>query len=178
MSRARLRKGGRIALPIIIGGSLVPIQPSSGQINTGSETGGNFNNIKKCDNDATWDIEEVGGTVEIELTFNVVGNAKKVKVNGKSSNNNTYILRAYNGATWDDIGSINATTDPASFLFSLSPTYTIAGEVKLRIYRTTGGGEKIYLNCVIVYAQTAPPPSPISPWTVGTSVVGGADTIS
>ena len=122
-------------------------------VNVGVVANGNPSMVKKCDG-ISWEVQEVAGGIEVEFTFHVPGNgkAKKVKTKGKSQvvGGHDYIVQAFNGVTWDNIDTITLDTVSDIYVVNLDSSYTINGEVKIKIYRATGTNLKIFIDCIAV----------------------------
>lgn len=153
-----------VAGSIIVTGSLAleTVPPDSGNINTGSQDSGTSDDVATCSDSNYWVIQEGGGGIEVEFTFSVGGGkGKKVKLNGKAEVKQNYTVQAYNGSSWVDIDTVEIDIVDGTYTIVIGPDYTVAGEVKIRIYRATGVNVKLSIECVYILAT--PDPSPVVP---------------
>jgi hypothetical protein len=133
--------------------SSIDVPPAEGDADTGTVVGGTFAATKRCEEEATWDIEEIAGGISITFSFSVQGKSRRVKVKGKSSQNRDYDVQAYNGIGWDTIDSLSITTIDNVYYVNLGAEYTIDGVTQVRVYRGAGTNVILYLDCVSVTAE-------------------------
>jgi hypothetical protein len=131
-------------------------------LNTGTEAGGSLADTR-LQNGVYYNIAEVTGSpgFDIEFTFTVAGTAQAVYLFGRYQGNiaHTVNVDAYNGATWDNLGTLAHSTSDALHSWSLLATHTIAGEVKMRFYHVSSGNvnHDLYLDHLYVLSNESLP---------------------
>jgi hypothetical protein len=155
MRSKRMGKATVAANSIIVTGGITldTVPPDSGNINTGKNDSGTFDDVATCGDSNYWVIEETGAGIEVEFTFAVGnGKGKKVKLNGKAEVKQNYTVQGYNGSTWVDINDIEVDIVDGTYTVTIGPEYTVDGQVGIRIYRQTGVNVKLSIECVYLLA--------------------------
>jgi hypothetical protein len=147
-------------------------------INTGSIISGSYTDTI-TQNGVSLVLAEVGGTPGFDYEFPVTisGTGDHVGIWGHYDGNafHTVNVEAYNGATWDILGTLPDAATDAFYSFTLTPSHTIGGVVTIRIQHTDAGNpnHELHLDHFYVISDT---PSGISTMELSSETLeGGVD---
>lgn len=153
---------GTSVTPIfVISGSFdVGVFATSASVEEGVSISGSVDSTKSCSNNAEWTIEETASGINVQFTFHVQGKAKKVKVKGKSTTSQSYILEAWNGTSWDMIDNMAMTETENEYTAVLGDEHTVGNVVDVRVFRSSGNNQKLIMNCIALIADGPSTPIP------------------
>lgn len=149
LTEDRELEGGGVLLVYLTGTSVYQeSEPSGGSVEEGQVIGGGLGSIKKCDNKSSWVIEETVNGIDVRFSFSALGGTGgKVKVRGKSSKKDKYTIQVWNGSSWETVSEENILTVENTYTVILDPEHTVNNQVEIRILKTSGAKERLYLSC-------------------------------